>query len=176
VDQIGEFCGMPSWHPAVERCDLSADGKIRTLRFFRHQPHGRGDTRGPGRCRSQSCLCGSLCNERLLRNYRTTVRVIAEASASAVQMISSYDADGVSDADAPESRRAQPVPVALLNGPLVCSGDQRSSSPAEVVQFAGPAQSPTPLVLKGYLRRPTSPGPFPAVVLFARMRWLFGST
>jgi Polyketide cyclase / dehydrase and lipid transport len=32
--KIGEFCGMPSWHPAVERCDLSADGKIRTLRFF----------------------------------------------------------------------------------------------------------------------------------------------
>ena len=31
--KIGEFCGMPSWHPAVAQCDLSADGKIRALRL-----------------------------------------------------------------------------------------------------------------------------------------------
>src|SRR6185312_11564636 len=98
-------------------------------------------------------------------NYRTTVRVIAEAGGSAVQMISSYDADGVSEADARRAVERSQYLSLCLNGPLVCPGDQRPSSPAEVVQFADPAQGPTPLVLKGYLRRPASPGPFPAVVL-----------
>ncbi len=162
--KIGEFCGMPSWHPAVERCDLSADGKIRTLRFFGTSRtavetlEARDDVG-----RSLAYAAASVTTS--VTNYRTTVRVIAEASASAVQMISSYDADGVSDADARRAVERSLYLSLCLNGPLVCSGDQRSSSPAEVVQFAGPAQSPTPLVLKGYLRRPTSPGPFPAVVL-----------
>lgn len=29
--KIGDFCGIANWHPAVEKCDLSADGKERTL-------------------------------------------------------------------------------------------------------------------------------------------------
>ena len=102
--KIGEFCGMPSWHPAVERCDLSADGKIRTLRFFGTSRtavetlEARDDVG-----RSLAYAAASVTTS--VTNYRTTVRVIAEASASAVQMISSYDANGVSDADA---RRARP--------------------------------------------------------------------
>jgi len=29
--KIGDFCGIGNWHPAVEKCVLSADGKERTL-------------------------------------------------------------------------------------------------------------------------------------------------
>ena len=29
--KIGDFCGIASWHPAIEKCVLSADGKERTL-------------------------------------------------------------------------------------------------------------------------------------------------
>jgi len=29
--KIGDFCGISNWHPAVEKCELSADGKTRTL-------------------------------------------------------------------------------------------------------------------------------------------------
>src|SRR5262249_57417714 len=29
--KIGDFCGISKWHPAVEKCELSADGKTRTL-------------------------------------------------------------------------------------------------------------------------------------------------
>src|SRR6266446_4231052 len=29
--KIGDFCGIAKWHPAVEKCELSADGKTRTL-------------------------------------------------------------------------------------------------------------------------------------------------
>ncbi len=29
--KIGDFCGIADWHPAVENCELSSDGKERTL-------------------------------------------------------------------------------------------------------------------------------------------------
>src|ERR1700741_536643 len=29
--KIGDFCGIAKWHPAIEKCELSADGKTRTL-------------------------------------------------------------------------------------------------------------------------------------------------
>ena len=29
--KVGNFCGIASWHPALAGCDLSADGKERTL-------------------------------------------------------------------------------------------------------------------------------------------------
>ena len=29
--KVGDFCGIASWHPAIEKCVLSADGKERTL-------------------------------------------------------------------------------------------------------------------------------------------------
>ena len=29
--KIGGFCGISNWHPAFEKCVLSADGKQRTL-------------------------------------------------------------------------------------------------------------------------------------------------
>ncbi len=29
--KIGDFCGISKWHPAAEKCELSADGKTRTL-------------------------------------------------------------------------------------------------------------------------------------------------
>jgi hypothetical protein len=29
--KIGKFCGIADWHPALAKCDLSSDGKERTL-------------------------------------------------------------------------------------------------------------------------------------------------
>ena len=29
--KVGDFCGIGDWHPAVEKCVLSTDGKQRTL-------------------------------------------------------------------------------------------------------------------------------------------------
>jgi hypothetical protein len=116
--KIGDFCGMPSWHPAVERCDLSADGKIRTLRLFGTSRtavetlEARDDVG-----RSLAYAAASVTTS--VTNYRTTVRVIAEASASAVQMISSYDANGVSDADARRAVERSLYLSLCLNGPLV---------------------------------------------------------
>ena len=172
--KIGQFCGMPSWHPAVERCDLSADGKIRTLRFFGTSRtavetlEARDDVG-----RSLAYAAASVTTS--VSNYRTTVRVISEASASAVQMISSYDADGVSDADA---RRAVGRSLYLslcLNGPLVCSGD--SDRPPQpkwcnlLVRLEPDAARVARLSAAAHEFRTFSRG---SVV--ARMRWLFRST
>jgi hypothetical protein len=32
--KVGDFCGMTSWNPVVEKCVLSADGKQRTIFLF----------------------------------------------------------------------------------------------------------------------------------------------
>jgi hypothetical protein len=29
--KVSDFCGIANWHPAIEKCALSADGKTRTL-------------------------------------------------------------------------------------------------------------------------------------------------
>ncbi|MBV9976224.1 MAG: SRPBCC family protein, partial [Hyphomicrobiales bacterium] len=29
--KVGDFCGIGNWHPAAEKCELSADGKQRTI-------------------------------------------------------------------------------------------------------------------------------------------------
>jgi len=29
--KVGDFCGISKWHPAIEKCELSADSKTRTL-------------------------------------------------------------------------------------------------------------------------------------------------
>ena len=29
--KVGDFCDVANWHPAIEKCALSADGKERTL-------------------------------------------------------------------------------------------------------------------------------------------------
>ena len=32
--KVSDFCAMPSWHPRVAQCDLSADGRTRTVRYY----------------------------------------------------------------------------------------------------------------------------------------------
>ncbi|MFA5952233.1 MAG: SRPBCC family protein [Hyphomicrobium sp.] len=29
--KVGDFCGIQSWHPVVQKCELSGDGRLRTL-------------------------------------------------------------------------------------------------------------------------------------------------
>jgi hypothetical protein len=96
--KIGDFCGISKWHPAVEKCELSADGKTRTLSL-----KGGGtivealvkmDTAG----RSYTY---SIVNSPLpVANYTSTIAVSADGAGSAVNWSGKYDAKGASDADA----------------------------------------------------------------------------
>ena len=103
--KIGDFCGITAWDPAVERCDLSEDGKQRTVIFFG----------GVGRVaaaledwdnanRSFSWASSSLLAP--VANYRAKVSVIADGQGSILKLTANYEASGVSDAEARKSSMA----------------------------------------------------------------------
>jgi hypothetical protein len=96
--KIGDFCGIGSWHPAIAKCTLSADGKIRTLDVkgggvIHEKQEMRDDT---ARSYSYSIVDGPLP----VANYLSTISVAADGSGSKVTWTGKYDAKGVSDADA----------------------------------------------------------------------------
>jgi dienelactone hydrolase len=100
-----------------------------------------------------------------VKNYRGTVSVIADGQASALNWTASYEAKGVSDADAQKIIDDAIRRALCFNSPLVCTDDRRTLTPAEVVGFQGLSLSSKPLTLRGYLRHPDGAVPFPAVVL-----------
>src|SRR5262249_54155861 len=95
--KIGDFCGISKWHPAIEKCDLSADGKTRTLSL-----KGGGtvvealvkmDT--AARSYTYAIVSGPLP----LANYTSTISVATDGAGSTVTWVGKYDAKGASDAD-----------------------------------------------------------------------------
>lgn len=164
--KLGDFCGMTAWNPLVEKCVLSADGKERTVFLF----GGIGTAvatlenwDNPNRSFTYRSVSAGLLP---IANSHTTVSVIEDAKGSALKMTTTYDAKGVSDADAKRAADDAMYRSLCFNSPLLCSHDQRSIAPAELVKFDSIPPGPTPLVLQGYLRRPSGAGPFPAVVLW----------
>ncbi len=96
--KIGDFCGIGSWHPAVEKCTLSADGKMRKL-----------DLKGGGvineklekidaaaHSYSYSIVDGPLP----VANYMSMISVAADGAGSVITWTGKYDAKGAPDADA----------------------------------------------------------------------------
>jgi dienelactone hydrolase len=162
--KIGDFCGMTAWDPAVERCDLSEDGKQRTVLFFG----------GIGRAvavledwdnSNRSFSWTSSFALAPVSNNRARVSVIADGQTSVLKLTASYEAKGVSDAEAKKIIDGAIYRGLCLSSPLLCSDDQRPLTPAEAVEFDGMSITSRPLTLRGYLRRPDTPGPSPAVVL-----------
>ncbi len=95
--KIGDFCGISQWHPAVEKCALSADGKTRTLSL-----KGGGTIvealvkmDAPGRSYTYAIVSGPLP----VANYTSTISVAADSAGSVVTWVGKYDAKGASDAD-----------------------------------------------------------------------------
>jgi hypothetical protein len=96
--KVGDFCAIGSWHPAAEKCVLSADGKQRTISL-----KGGGtivealekwdDAR---RRYSYTIVSGPLP----VANYHSTISVIRNAKGSALKWTGRYKAKGVSNADA----------------------------------------------------------------------------
>jgi len=96
--KIGDFCGISKWHPALEKCELSADGKTRTLTL-----KGGGTivealvkTDAAGRSYTYSIVSGPLP----VANYTSTISVAADGTGSVVTWVGNYDAKGANDADA----------------------------------------------------------------------------
>lgn len=161
--KIGDFCGITAWDSVVERCDLSQDGKQRTVHFF-------GGTGGvvaaledwDNSSRRFSWTTSSPLGP--ISNYRATLSVMADGQNSVLKLIASYEARGVSDGEARKIIDDAIYRGLCLSSPLSCSDDQRHLAPAERVEFDGVSLTRR-LTLRGYLRRPDAAGPSPAVVL-----------
>ena len=96
--KVGDFCGIASWHPAIEKCALSADGKQRTLSL-----KGGGTVvealenwNDANRSYTYTILSGPLP----VANYHSTISVVSDPKGSALNWKGKYDAHGASDADA----------------------------------------------------------------------------
>ena len=96
--KIGDFCGIAAWHPAVEKCQLSADGKQRTLTL-----KGGGTIvealeglDAANRAYTYTIVSGPLP----VANYHSTISVSADPKGSSLKWVGKYDAKGAPDADA----------------------------------------------------------------------------
>jgi Polyketide cyclase / dehydrase and lipid transport len=96
--KIGDFCGIGDWHPAVEKCVLSADGKQRTLSL-----KGGGmivealeSVDNAGRTYTYTILSSPLP----VANYHSTITVSPDPKGSSLKWVGQYDSKGASDADA----------------------------------------------------------------------------
>ncbi len=96
--KVGDFCGIASWHPAIEKCVLSADGKQRTLSL-----KGGGtivealeNWDNANHSYKYTILSGPLP----VANYHSTIAVMGDAKGSALKWTGTYDAKGAPDADA----------------------------------------------------------------------------
>ena len=161
--KIGDFCGTAAWDPAVEQCDLSDDGKRRTVRYFGGISAVAVLTDWDNTNHGYSWTNTSL--PAPLSNYRATIRVIADGRTSILELTASYDANGVSDAEARKIVDGAIYRALCVTSPLRCADDRGPLTPAEVVAFDGLSATSRPLTLRGYLRRPDSATPSPAVVL-----------
>jgi hypothetical protein len=95
--KIGDFCGISNWHPAIEKCALSADGKMRTLSL-----KGGGTVveklekwDDAAHSYSYSIVEGPLP----VANYMSTISVAKDGAGSTLTWSGKYDAKGASDAD-----------------------------------------------------------------------------
>jgi Polyketide cyclase / dehydrase and lipid transport len=96
--KVGDFCGIAKWHPAIEKCVLSADGKQRTLSLkgggtIVEKLEKRDDA---AHSYTYSIVSGPLP----VTNYMSTISVAAAGAGSTVTWSGKYDAKGASDADA----------------------------------------------------------------------------
>jgi len=96
--KIGDFCGVADWHPAIEKCVLSADGKQRTLSL-----KGGGtivealeNLDDAGHAYTYTIISGPLP----VANYHSTISVSPDSKGSSLKWVGTYDAKGASDADA----------------------------------------------------------------------------
>lgn len=96
--KVGGFCGIAGWHPVVEKCDLSADGKQRTLAL-----KGGGTIVEGLEALSDSKMSYTYTihsGPLPVANYHSTISVTPDADGSKIVWVGEYDAKGASDADA----------------------------------------------------------------------------
>ena len=96
--KVGDFCGIASWHPAIEKCVLSEGGKMRTLSL-------KGGGTIVERLVSRDYNAHSYTYEIVsgplpVADYVSTIKITGNGSGSSIEWTGTYKAKGVSDPDA----------------------------------------------------------------------------
>ena len=94
--KVGDFCGIASWHPAIEKCELSEGGKIRTLSLkgggtIVERLVSRDDN-------SHSYTYEIVSGPLPVTDYVSTIKVTGDGSGSSIVWTGTYKAKGASDA------------------------------------------------------------------------------
>jgi hypothetical protein len=100
-DKIGDFCGIANWHPAVEKCDLSSDGKERTLTL-----KGGGtivEDLVNWKAKSHSYTYKIKSSPLPVANYVSTLKVEPHGTGSLIVWSGHYKAKGAPAAKAKEA-------------------------------------------------------------------------
>ncbi len=99
--KVGDFCGISNWHPAVEKCELSSDGKERTLTL-----KGGGTIvedlvtwKAKGHSYTYTIKSGPLP----VANYISTLKVEPHGAGSVIVWSGHYKAKGAPPAKAKEA-------------------------------------------------------------------------
>jgi len=96
--KVGDFCGIASWHPAVEKCALSRSGKERTLSL---KGGGTIVERLVSRDDASRQYTYKIISSPLpVKDYVSTIKVVPQGSGSSIEWTGKYKAKGASDADA----------------------------------------------------------------------------
>jgi hypothetical protein len=96
--KVGDFCGIGSWHPAAEKCELSADGKQRTISLKGGGTIVEKLAKWDDAHRSYTYTIVS--SPLPVTHYRSTIRVLSDAKGSVLRWTGRYKAKGASSADA----------------------------------------------------------------------------
>jgi Polyketide cyclase / dehydrase and lipid transport len=95
--KVGDFCGIANWHPAIEKCALSADGQERTLSL---KGGGTVVERLEKLDNANHTYTYTIISGLPAANYHSTISVLPDPKGSSVKWVGVYDAKGVSDAEA----------------------------------------------------------------------------
>jgi dienelactone hydrolase len=157
---VGDFCGIPLWHPWVHKCALSADGNQRTITLVTGATVV--EVLESWESANHSYIYKTKSGPLPVLNYQTTVSVKPNDKGSTLTLTSTYEANGVRDDDAQKAVDRNIYRSLCFTSPVPCSSGQQAVLPPSIIQIP---LSPLPFTLEGYLRRPPGSGPFPAVVL-----------
>ena len=96
--RIGDFCGIGNWHPAVAKCTLSGEGKLRKLDL---KGGGVINEKQEARDDAAHSYSYTIVDSPLpVANYHSTLSVAADGAGSKLTWTGKYEAKGASDADA----------------------------------------------------------------------------
>jgi hypothetical protein len=137
--EVAGFCAISAWDPVVERCELSADGKQRTIVIFGGVGRVVAELENRDDANRSYSWRANVSGLLPVENYRGSVSVAADGQASTLKWTASYEAKGVSDPEAQKIiddaiRRALCFPESEVSQSYSITSSARASSEGGTVR------------------------------------------